>query len=413
MMDEAAAEAEEKEAALDDAYVEAADAFDDADFGYEGELSLDQFMEAMKDPAVIEKISKATHIPTEELYNQSEAELVEFFRQIDTDFSGTVSFNEWVNALVKIRATTFEQEKEEEKEIEAEVHEAEVAALDAFQEGDEDWSGELEFDEFLRIFKSNKQFVMRVAKAANVPLDEILAMTDDDIGALFDALDGDYSGTISFDEFVRGIVAIRLGRREELKEAAAEVEAEEAEVLDDTYMAAAETFDDADFDFDGVLTRERFHKAITNEEVIKKLSEATHIPEDYFVGATYLELDELFDEIDTNGNGTIEFDEWVNAMVSIRQQTFAMEKEEEEDITREVRFRATQAFKDIFKDELGTKAFIENFKKNDSFISSVASALNIPKEEISTLAEEELMDFFKNIDVDASGSVSYDEFVDA
>merc|ERR1719247_3038568 len=101
--EEAAAAEEEKEQALDDAYMEAADAFDDADFGYEGELTLDQFMEAMKDPAVIEKISSATKIPPEELYNQSESELVEFFRQIDTDFSGTVSFNEWVSALVKIR----------------------------------------------------------------------------------------------------------------------------------------------------------------------------------------------------------------------------------------------------------------------------------------------------------------------
>merc|ERR550514_2242331 len=114
---EAAEEEMEKEQALDDAYMEAADAFDDADFGYEGELTLDQFMEAMKDPAVIEKISMATHIPAEELYNQGEAELMEFFRQIDTDFSGTVSFNEWVNALVKIRAATFEDEKQEEKEI--------------------------------------------------------------------------------------------------------------------------------------------------------------------------------------------------------------------------------------------------------------------------------------------------------
>merc|ERR1719310_2769497 len=120
-MKEAIAEEEEKEAALDDAYVEAADAFDDADFGYEGELSLDQFMEAMKDPSVIEKISHATHIPTEELYNQSEAELMEFFRQIDTDFSGTVSFHEWVSALVKIREATYEQEKIEEAEVAEEV----------------------------------------------------------------------------------------------------------------------------------------------------------------------------------------------------------------------------------------------------------------------------------------------------
>merc|ERR1719281_1838006 len=130
MMDEAAAEAEEKEQALDDAFMDAAEAFDDADFGYEGELSLDQFMEAMKDPSVIEKISQATKISREDLYSQSEESLMDFFQAIDTDFSGTVSFNEWVNALVKIRSDTFDQEKQEEKEIEAEVRDAEEAAMD-------------------------------------------------------------------------------------------------------------------------------------------------------------------------------------------------------------------------------------------------------------------------------------------
>merc|ERR1719247_910497 len=123
-MEAEAAEEEEKEAVLDEAYMEAADAFDDADFGYEGELSLDQFMEAMKDPSVIEKISQATKISREDLYSQSEESLMDFFRAIDTDFSGTVSFNEWVNALVKIRSDTFDQEMIEEKEKEAEVREA-------------------------------------------------------------------------------------------------------------------------------------------------------------------------------------------------------------------------------------------------------------------------------------------------
>merc|ERR1719163_1544810 len=121
---EAEAAEEDEEAVLDEAYMEAADAFDDADFGYEGELSLDQFMEAMKDPSVIEKISHATKISPEDLYNQTEESLMDFFRAIDTDFSGTVSFNEWVNALVKIRSDKFDQEKIEEKEKEAEVQEA-------------------------------------------------------------------------------------------------------------------------------------------------------------------------------------------------------------------------------------------------------------------------------------------------
>jgi len=39
--------------------------------------------------------------------------------------------------------------------------------------------------------------------------------------------------------------------------------------------------------------------------------------------------------------------------------------------------------------------------------------MNIPKEEITSLSDEDLVEFFQVIDVDASGSVSYDEFVDA
>merc|ERR1719271_1726350 len=99
--------------------------------------------------------------------------------------------------------------------------------------------------------------------------------------------------------------------------------------------------------------------------------------------------------------------------MAIRQHTFAMEKMEEEEITSEVKLRATQVFKEMFKGELGTEAFIANFKGNANFIKSVASAMNIPPSEINDLSEEDLLGFFQHIDVDASGSVSYDEFVGA
>ena len=70
-------------------------------------------------------------------------------------------------------------------------------------------------------------------------------------------------------------------------------------------------------------------------------------------------------------------------------------------------------FKEIFVGELAKDKFVENFKNNEPFIRSVATTLNIPKSEISTLSEDDLVEFFKVIDVDASGSVSYHEFVDA
>jgi len=113
------------------------------------------------------------------------------------------------------------------------------------------------------------------------------------------------------------------------------------------------------------------------------------------------------------GNGSIDFEEWVNFMIFTREETFAAEKAEEEYIVREVKLRATQLFKEIFKGELSAGSFVKNFTGNDQFVKSVVTIMNIPKEELKSLKEEDLMDFFKFIDVDASGTVSYDEFVDA
>merc|ERR1719359_978655 len=99
------------ETLLDDAFDAAADAFDEADFGFEGELSFQAFMEALCDPVVCQKIADATKIPLEVVQNLDAAEMEAFFVQIDTDMSGTVSFMEWVKAMVEMRKQTHAQEK--------------------------------------------------------------------------------------------------------------------------------------------------------------------------------------------------------------------------------------------------------------------------------------------------------------
>ena len=48
---------------LDEAYMDAADAFEDANFGDYGDLGLDDFIMAMKDTHVVGKVAHATHIP--------------------------------------------------------------------------------------------------------------------------------------------------------------------------------------------------------------------------------------------------------------------------------------------------------------------------------------------------------------
>merc|ERR1719409_240396 len=104
-------EAAEEAAVLDEAADAAAEAFDEADFGFEGELSFSAFIEALDDPIVCQKVADATRIPLKVINGMSYDQLEGFFDQIDTDMSGTVSFTEWVSALVQLRKQMLEQEK--------------------------------------------------------------------------------------------------------------------------------------------------------------------------------------------------------------------------------------------------------------------------------------------------------------
>merc|ERR1719502_2125318 len=103
-----------------------------------------------------------------------------------------------------------EVDAETAAEQQAAAMDAEIKAAEAFDQADSQWLGELEFGAFISAFRSDPSFVRKVAKAADLPVDLLKRMGDDQLEAFFDELDTDYSGTISFDEFIDGLIRIRM-----------------------------------------------------------------------------------------------------------------------------------------------------------------------------------------------------------
>ncbi|MBH33650.1 MAG: hypothetical protein CMB75_04560 [Euryarchaeota archaeon] len=66
-------------------------------------LTLDEFIHSMDQPAFIEKVSDATGISTDMLSSFEEEELVEFFQTADVDESGTMEFEEFAEAITRLK----------------------------------------------------------------------------------------------------------------------------------------------------------------------------------------------------------------------------------------------------------------------------------------------------------------------
>jgi len=402
-------DAMEEEAVLDDAYMDAADAFENADFAYSGELDLNAFMEALQDPLVVDKVAIATKLPMDFFDTLDHERMIQLFTEIDTDSSGTVSFNEWVNYLVDIRKATFEQQKFEETQEREEVARLAEAAL---EEGDEDWSGEFDFAEFLRAFRTNPRFLRKVALATEVPVEEYRSLCDEDLEDLFNSLDTDFSGTISFDEFVVGLLDIRKGRQE-MK--AREEALLEEQALDEAYMEAVESFEDADFGMDEEVDLTGFAAALQRPELVEKVSNATKLPLEFFQSLDAARMKQLFEEIDADHSGTVSFQEWVSCLVRIRQHTYKQQRLAEEAARRAISSTAADAMDVADQDwsgEFNLQQFLEAFHGNRHFLQKVAAATGVAVDEFMQLRDQDLHDLFAALDTDYSGTVDFDEFVE-
>eukprot|EP00931_Biecheleriopsis_adriatica_P098961 TRINITY_DN7317_c0_g1_i1.p1 TRINITY_DN7317_c0_g1~~TRINITY_DN7317_c0_g1_i1.p1 ORF type:complete len:833 (+),score=294.68 TRINITY_DN7317_c0_g1_i1:120-2501(+) len=401
----------EEEAAMDEAVLDAVDAFQDADFGFNGELDLQQFMEAMSQPHIVEKVASATHISPAWFAALDVNQLVDMFKDIDTDSSGTVSFNEWVTALIKARQTTYQEEKLQQQMLEQEKAAVLKMAEEALDEGDDDWSGEFSLAEFMKAFRVNPRFLRKVSLATDVPVDEYRSLADEDLADLFQALDTDFSGTVSFDEFVKGLVEIRVSRRLEKEEQAAE---EEQEAIDNAAMDAIDAFAQADLGLTGELDLQGFVKAMKDTSILEKVSEATKLPVDYFLSMNEDQILEIFQQIDTDGSGTVDFNEWVSALVKTRQATYQQEKLEQAEALDAVLKDAEAAIDEADEDwsgEFELDEFVKAFKTNQKFLIKVAHATGVPAAEYQKLQEADIVDLFTALDTDFSGTVSFKEFV--
>ncbi len=65
-------------------------------------MNFNEFLESMNDSDFISKVSEVTNISSEKLTNFSKSELRKFFTAADKDNSGTVDFNEFVEAVLEL-----------------------------------------------------------------------------------------------------------------------------------------------------------------------------------------------------------------------------------------------------------------------------------------------------------------------
>jgi len=401
------ADRDEERHILADSVKRAKDAFDRAGKKGKDQLNLEDFIEVLSDADHLQRISAATELPVTFFESLSAASLLDLFKQVDMDSSGTISLEEWVEALVQIRMSSYYEQKTEEVEAMNAVREHAEAALN---EGDADWNGEFDFVEFVTAFKTNPRFLRKVSLATGIPVQELRTLQTESLEDLFLSLDTDFSGTISFAEFVKGLAEIRLIRQKSVQE---QVDSLEASVMNSAVMAASEAFEEADLSLLGELDLHTFVQALTDPVVAAKVSQATSVPVDWFLNLTAEQLVELFQDIDADANGTISFTEWISALLRVRKANYEEDKAARQEEAKAIQKLAEEALEEGDLDmsgELDFREFIAAFRRNPRFVRKVAVATDTCVEDLQSLDVEDLEEFFTELDTDGSGTISFEEF---
>jgi len=341
------------------------------------------------------------------------------FMLIDDNGNGTVSFQEWVKYLVQVRFDVLQEEREEEVEKKQVASALIEIAEAAFDDADDDWSGEFEFAEFVRAFRGNVQFIEKIALACDVPLEALTSLSDEEIEELFHQFDVDHSGSISFEEFIKGLAEIRLvSARAQAHEQAEQAEEGHVptkieEQLEEAFVDAAEAFENAAFSIDGELSFDDFVAALQDPVILRKIQSATQLPFSFLRCMDMDTMKALFTEIDVDGSGSIDFQEWVNAFFKVRENYLTEEMEHEYNALRASQL-AESAFDEIDGDiaeGLDLQTFLIAFRRNPRFVQNVANAMEVDEDCLHQLKDRDLEDLFKMLDTDFNGKVSFHEFV--
>jgi len=247
---------------------------------------------------------------------------------IDADPSdGFVSFEEWIKFLVEVRLDKYAEQKEEERMQKVIERALVLDAEDMFEEADEDWSGEFEFAEFQKAFRSNPRFLKKVALACDIEVSSLSGLSDEEIENLFAEFDIDRSGAISFEEFIKGLAKIRLVREK------AKIEEEDEFGTygmddfgpEDTLLVA---LDDAEqiaysahevFSNGKQLTCTQFIELFrTNPAFVRKIALAADLPAADLKSLEDNDLKAFFAELDQDLSGTMSFGEFIEGLKQLR-----------------------------------------------------------------------------------------------
>jgi Ca2+-binding EF-hand superfamily protein len=176
---------------------------------------------------LLQKVSLSTGLAISDLSGLQDADLIKWFEDMDTDCSGTLSFDEFVEGIMKVREEQMSSDQRTAKVAlfqkgrktllaglkdgslervvgEMEKQKAMIAAeLDAFEKMD------LKVAEFIKEFRNNEKLLQKVSLSTGLATSDLSNLQDVDLIRWFQDMDTDGSGTLSFDEFVEGIMKVR------------------------------------------------------------------------------------------------------------------------------------------------------------------------------------------------------------
>ncbi|VDI29092.1 calmodulin, partial [Mytilus galloprovincialis] len=324
----------------------------EADTDGDGQVNYSEFKEAF---SLFDKDGDGT-ITTKELgtvmrslgQNPTEAELQDMINEVDAD--GVTDFTFYYLSQVSFLFFSFFSQGN------GTIDFPEFLTMMARKMKDSD--SEEEIREAFRVFDKDGNGFISAAELRHVMTNLGEKLTDEEVDEMIREADLDGDGQVNYEEFVKMMTFIRVNR--EMKKADQLTEEQIAEFK--------EAFSLFDKDGDGTITTKELGT------VMRSLGQ----------NPTEAELQDMINEVDADGNGTIDFPEFLTMMAK------KMKDSDSEDELKE-------AFKVFDKDGNG-------------FISA-AELRHVMTNLGEKLTDEEVDEMIREADTDGDGQVNYEEFV--